>query len=178
MGSLRKFCVIIPTSRCTMTKMTTDSFEIVKASVGEVCWYVSVGGCTLPSFELALGKKLEREQPLKNPAHTDEYRQYRGESSLLVWCSWRLDSEQSSIVSSDDDGETIKAELRVLIGPTFLEIIVHEPVWDAVLRFSGGLSLKIFCDHTEQDPSLDGNWEWETTDGKLFVGPGNKLEVA
>jgi hypothetical protein len=45
------------------------------------------------------------------------------------------------------------------------------------MRFSGGYRLKVFCDHTQSDPSFDGNWDAFIGDTVIAAGPGTKLEV-
>ena len=74
---------------------------------GLPCWHVSVGGSTLPTFQLALGAKIPRAIPLQNPMQPAEYRDNDGEANLLVWCSWRLDAPDRPLTSSDDSEEVI-----------------------------------------------------------------------
>lgn len=160
-------------------RISTEELDrIIRMAIGQSCWYVSVGGSTLPSFSLSMGRKLKRERPLRNKAHSEDYRKYRGESSLLVWCSWRLDTKHSAIVSSDDDEKAITRGLNSLQGKKLLDIGIQEPVWDATFVFSDDVTLKVFCDHTNQNPSFEGNWEWASTEKKIYIGPGNKIEVA
>ena len=145
--------------------------------IGQACWYIGVGGCTLPSFSIALGRRVKRQYPLRNPSATEEFRLYKGESTLLVWCTWRLDSKNSAIASSDDNEATIVTGLNRLKGKKLVGVEVIGPVWDAIFEFSDDLKLKIFCDHTSPEGSFDGNWEFATGDVQVYLGPGNKCEI-
>ena len=53
---------------------------------------------------------------------------------------------------------------------------MESPSWDLKLELSGGLTLKIFCDHVPEDPSYDGNWELWTEHEVVAVGPGATIE--
>jgi len=160
-----------------MTDSVAESFgSAIRQALGAACWYVSVGGSSLPSFSLALGKQMPRETPLKNRAHSGEFRRCEGEFTLLVWCAWRLDSDDSPIASSDDNESTITTSLRLLNGESLQDVSVQAPAWDCVLAFSSGLTLRIFCDHTEKQPSFDGNWEWTSPGVRISTGPGKKYE--
>src|SRR5439155_19032144 len=121
---------------------------------------------------LALGEKVPRRAPLKNPAHSEEYRRFEGEANLLVWCSWRLDGPHRPLSSSDDSSEAIAQELGQLVGSQVESLGLTPPAWDLTVAFSRGLVLRIFCDHLPGNPSFDGNWELWGRDAVGFVGPG------
>jgi hypothetical protein len=144
----------------------------VREIVGMECWYVSCGGCTLPTFQLALGARVPRSRPVSNPAHTEEYRRFEGEGNLLVWCSWRLDRPDQPLTSSDDTAEAIPRELGRLIGARVEAVTVAPPGWDLAVSFSGGLCLRVFADHIPGDPSADGNWELWRPHAFAWAGPG------
>ncbi len=146
--------------------------RLVGALKGLRCWYVSCGGAAGPTFQLALGEKVSRHAPLKNAAHSEEYRRFEGEASLLVWCSWRLDGPDRPLTSSDDAPQQIVQELSRLVGAAVASVCLAPPGWDLTLAFSTGLVLRIFCDHVPGEPSFDGNWELWGRDATAFVGPG------
>jgi hypothetical protein len=56
-----------------------------------------------------------------------------------------------------------------------LSIASEPPGWDALLCFSEGYKLNLFCDHVG-DASFDGNWEVSTQDLAAFVGLGSRLD--
>lgn len=141
------------------------------------CWYVSCGGCTIPTFQLALGGKIPRQAPLRNSAHPEEYRNYEGEANLLVWCTWRLDGADRPVTSSDDSADAIERGLTGLLGCDVEDAQVTPPAWDLTVRFSGGLQLRVFGDHVPGDQSFDGNWELWLRQVAVLVGPGDRCVI-
>src|SRR5438270_7954122 len=139
------------------------------------CWYVSCGGAAGPSFQLALGRKVSRSLPLKNAAHPEDYRLHEGEANLLVWCSWRLDSAEGPLVSSDCSSTAIMQHLQRLKGATLLGCAPISPAWDLKAIFDNDCCLYIFCDHVGDDASLDSNWELWCQGIAAIVGTGSRL---
>jgi len=154
-----------------------DLPSLVRALQGLPCWYVSCGGCTMPSFQLALGNKVPRQTPLKNPAQSEEFRCFEGEVNLLVWCSWRLDGIDAPLTSSDDVEVSVVSRLSQLIGASVTNAATVAPAWDLNLDFSNGLRLCVFCDHVPGEPSFDGNWELWQRNLTAFVGPGARCAI-
>lgn len=154
----------------------TDVSETVQQIAGLECWYVSAGAVGA-SFEMALGRKIAREEPLKNPTHSAEFRRFEGEANLLVWCSWRLDDLHQPLTSSDDTAESLQRELNRLVGAQVRHVAVQPPAWDMTITFSNDLTLRVFCDHLPGDPSFDGNWEVAFENTSLYVGPGAQVEI-
>jgi len=151
-----------------------DLDKLVRSLQTLRCWYVSCGGASASTFQLALGEKVRRLRPLKNTSHPDEYRQFEGAANLLVWCSWRLDGTDSPLTSSDDVPTAMESGLKNLVGATIDSISLAAPAWDLALRFSNGLQLLVFCDHVPGEPSFDGNWELWLKDVAASVGPGSQ----
>lgn len=144
--------------------------------VGLECWYVSAGAVGT-TFELALGDRVPRSVPLKNPDHSAEFRQFEGEANLLVWCTWRLDGSEAPLSSSDDVPERVVAELGRLVGAKVANARVDGPAWDLSLDFSNGLCLRVFADHVPGEPSFDGNWELVLEQTAVYAGPGVRVEI-
>src|SRR5262245_31199240 len=136
-----------------------DLSTLVDGLRGLRCWYVSCGGAAGPTFQLALGGKVPRKVPLKNPAHSEDYRRHEGETNLMDWCSWRLDGPDRPFTSSDDSEEGMTRELARLVGASVESVAVVAPAWDLTVAFSNGLCLRVFCDHLPGEPSFNGNWE-------------------
>jgi hypothetical protein len=151
--------------------------RLVPSLNGLECWYVSCGGSAGSTLELALGKKVPRPIPLKNIAHPEEFRHFEGEVSLFVWCAWRLDGLDSPITSWDDSDEAVETGLAKLIGARIESIDVIAPAWDANIRFSNSLCLRIFCDHVPGEPSFAGNWDLRTQQIIIAIGPGRTFRV-
>jgi hypothetical protein len=162
--------------------MSKISFEEVaqflKPLVGMTCWHVGAGEGTGSSFHLALGEKVPRRVPLRNASQSDEYGEYQGEASILVWCTWRLDSPLAPITSSDEADKAIARALDILIGHKILEVTVSRPASDLRIDFSDNLQLQVFCDHVPGDPSFDGNWQLRVRETILAAGPGYQWELS
>ncbi|GAG09003.1 unnamed protein product [marine sediment metagenome] len=159
-----------------------ESFERVLEAIrdawpGLECWHQSSGGCVGATFSLAFGARIPRKYPVTNPCETDEFRQNTGEVNLLVWCTWRLDSPQTSLASSDEMDECIGSALQALIGAKVTAVSIELPAWDLAVKFSNDQTLKVFCDHLPGDPSFDGNWEIDLPDLAYYFGPGGAMEV-
>lgn len=160
-----------------MANTTAEIVAEVKRSLLKDCWYVSCGGAASSTFQLALGEKISRDFVIPNRAHSDDFRKFEGEANLLVWCSWRLDSDVAPLTSSDDTVEHVTSALEKLVGRAIAAVTVDLPGWDLHLEFTGGLRLHIFCDHVPGDPSFDGNWQLSLTDKMIAIGIGSKCEI-
>lgn len=151
--------------------------EVIDLLARKKCWYVSCGGAAAATFQLALGKKLRRAMPTPSPKNAaDEFDEFEGEANLLVWCSWRLDSPGAPVASSDDSGEHVSQSLQRLVGQVTEDVSIDLPGWDVTLRFTGGLVLRVFCDHVH-DPSFDGNWDLFAGDRVISAGPASQAAV-
>jgi len=154
-----------------------EPLSLVRALHGLRCWYVSTGGAAGNTFQLALGKRIARARPLINRAHTDEYRQFEGEANLLVWCAWRLDGPDGPLASWDSPQAQVRQHLDKLVGAAVEAVTVVPPAWELTVRFSDGLTLRVFCDHVPPDSSFDGNWDLFLPTVALYAGPGTALRV-
>jgi hypothetical protein len=157
-------------------KTAVTTADVIHALLGKPCWYVSCGAVG-STFELAFGKKVPRQQLIRNDEHAEEFRRFEGEANLLVWCTWRLDESTRPVTSSDDADEGIFRTLPRLTGAVVADVLVEMPGWDLVIRFSNDLTLRVFCDHVPGDPSFDGNWELWQPDRVIAVGVGSVCEV-
>jgi hypothetical protein len=161
-----------------MNKNIPEELARLSAALkGLECWYVSCGGAAGSTFQLTLGGKVRRPVPLKNPAHSEEFRQFEGEVGLFVWCAWRLDGTDGPVTSWDDTNESVEAGLKKLIGSRIDAVEVVPPAWDMNIKFSNSLCLRVFCDHVPGEPSFDGNWDVRTREMSIAVGPGTKCRT-
>lgn len=175
-----------------MSLTTTDilaAAEIRTALEGKRCWYAFVGfGCT---FAMDLGRKVRRdEQEIaaldrsrarlakrgKAPNHPAGYRTHKGESHLLVWCSWRLADAAGPLASSDSDRETCEAAAARLIGKTVRHAEIGDG-WDLRLQLTSGLRVSVFPDHVGPEANFDGNWELWRPDQAYLIGTDLACEV-
>lgn len=158
--------------------MPPDIHRFVDTIIGWRCWYVSAGGSVGSSFSLSFGGKRHRGRRLRNPAQTEEYREYEGEAHLLVWCTWRLDGPSGPVVSSDQNPDRIDKALQTICGRTLTRAKARPPAWDLDLTFTGDYELVLLCDHLPGDNSIDSNWELRVRDDVLYVGPGYDYSFA
>jgi hypothetical protein len=151
--------------------------KILPSLTGLECWYVSCGGAAGSTFQLSLGRKITRAVPLRNTAHSEEFRRFEGEIGLYVWCAWRLDGSDGPLTSWDDTNESVDRGLNELIGSCIVSLEIFPPVWDLNIRFSNSLSLRVFCDHVPGSPSFDGNWDLRTERLSIAIGPGTQYRT-
>ncbi len=140
--------------------------------LGQRCWHLSAGKGTGASFTLALGRRMRRSVPLKNPNQPRIYRENEGEFCVFVLCSWRLEGPRAALSSSDHESDEVAADLGRLVGQRLVGAKLIPPAWDLRLKFSRGLTLAIFCDHVDTRSSAQDNWSLEFDEKILSVGPG------
>jgi len=150
-------------------------FNIVKETLlNHTCWHVNYGRVGAV-FELAFEPKVRRKIPLTPSDYSDEFRHFEGEANLMVWCSWRLDSKEGPLASSDDESGS---ELLVrLIGLKVTALWINISTWDLILRFGDEFLVNVFCDHLPGNPSYDGNWYLTVKGSLLRAGPGDIFVV-
>jgi hypothetical protein len=151
--------------------------QLLKQALGKKCWYVTVGGCTLPQFKLELGNKVRRKKPIRNSALARQVREFEGEISLFIRCWWRLEHGSSVVVSSIDREKAIVKGLERLVGERIKAIKVNEPAWDLLLEFSNDWHLRVFGSQTENDSDLLKNWHARIRAQRIYAGPGAKIEI-
>lgn len=162
-----------------MTDLSIDEIrKHLNLVVGMKVWHVGASESTGSSFHLALGNKLLRSVPLRKAREDDEYGEFEGEASILVWCTWRLDGPTSPIASSDESPEVLARALEILIGQEILEVVALPPAGDLCICFSNDLTLRVFCDHIPGDPSFDGNWQVRVRRAVVAAGPGYQWQLS
>jgi hypothetical protein len=152
------------------------SSALVQHLIGLPIWFVNCGGAAGSSFSLALGGKVRRSSPLRNPSVSQEFREHTGEANLYVWCSWRL-VVGDSLASSDQEPAQFQTVLSALLGGVVLSASLPEPFHDLELVTDKG-RLQLFCDHVPPAMSYPFNWELTVPGATLSAGPGIKLEVS
>jgi hypothetical protein len=106
-----------------------------------------------------------------------EFGKFRGEASLLVWCTWRLDGKNGPLASSDEEPPVGAKKLRILKGKILRGVELFFPGWDLSVDFSQGLVLRVFCDHVPGNPSYHLNWQLRIRDQRVFAGPGKRIVI-
>ncbi|GEM_PF-1513270 len=165
--------------------------EIRSALQGKRCWYAySSVGCT---FAVDLGRKiprdgdemkvtdrirkrLESKHPHGVSPQEQEHLRFKGESHLLVWCSWRIEDAKGPLASSDSQADLCEKVVRQLIGKTVQRVEIRAG-WDLCLDFSSGLTLNVFPDHVGQEANFDGNWELWRPDQAYLIGTDLTCDV-
>jgi hypothetical protein len=157
--------------------MSDELAKWIPPLVGLECWYASTGGSAKSTLQLALGEKVARPHPLRNKAHSDEFRQFEGSVNIFIWCAWRLDGSHGPLTSWDDTEQSIKERLSNLPGNRIEHVDLVPGTWDINIRFLNGLFLRVFCDHVPGDPSFDGNWDLRTQNVAIAFGPGANYRI-
>lgn len=154
-----------------MTPVDSDLEHTLQRLIGLPVWHVGAGGAAGATFSLAIGSKVPRGTPLKNPEARDDYRFNEGEYGLVVWCSWRLDGPTDAVASSDSEPSVCARSLSVLEGQLVRDVGLISKACDLKIRLDMH-ELLVFCDHVGDDPSFDGNWDFYTPTTLFGVGPG------
>lgn len=164
-------------------KVPKDLQIALAQMVGKDCWRLSAGGIG-STFQLFMGKKVPERMPMPHLKKPFRYpgnvtrldRSFVGEANLLIWCTWRLDSETEPVASSDQDGNVIESALAVLVGQKVESVEVEPPAWDLGIAFSNRMRLRVFCDHIPPNPSYSHNWFLSVGDDLFYTGPGYSLK--
>ena len=125
------------------------------------------------AFSLGFGARV----PLRSPSLRARIKDVPY-GSVLIWCSWRLDTKSRPYASSDEDKAVIKKKLRVVLGKRVMSIEACGPALDLTIRFVGGFVLHVFCDHVPGNPSFDGNWQVHVGDLAIVDKPGGILNFS
>ena len=142
------------------------------------CWHVSAGEPTLPTFCLALGRKVPRQRQLRNANQPLVYRRFEGEAQLLVSCAWRLQRRGIVVAGSRDEDSRIINALELLRGARVLRTRLRGVAWDLEIGFSGGITLAMFGDLARGPVEYTNNWQLEVGRRVLVAGPGENWSIA
>jgi hypothetical protein len=152
------------------------SSAFVQHLIGLPIWFVNCGGAAGSSFSLALGAKVRRSSPLRNPSVSQNFREHTGEANLYVWCSWRL-ALGERLASSDQEAAQFQSALHALLGSVVQSVTVALPFHDLELVTDTG-RLQLFCDHVPPEMSYPLNWELTVPGATVSAGPGAKVEMS
>jgi hypothetical protein len=166
------------TATVSKTNELAEDFVLqLRTLVGKPCWSVVAGAGTGSRVALDFGRKFQRDVPCPNPHLTADQQNYDSEISLFIECAWRLDTSTEVLCSSSEtdsnDGPMVSG-LNSLVDHEVESIDVVPPAFDLVVRFAGGLSLKIFCDQTNLDDGWD-NYSLHLRDRIFIVGPRGRI---
>lgn len=146
--------------------------------VGKECWGIIAGKGTGSFVNFEIGHKIPRKKVIENPSLGKALRNYEGEYNLSLECAWRLDSDKEVICGAWDDnskGGKMLEGLNLLVGRRITRISLSKPSWDLTVEFSDALTLKIFCDQTNEKDRND-NYMLFTPAEIITVGHKGRLE--
>lgn len=149
--------------------------------VGKQCWKARPFRGS-PDFLLYIGRKVTRIPPVVSKSGNVVP---RGEYALVVYCSWRVETA-SEILCTWHDGlveggeerkEAFVSVFSYLEGAIITESSVAFPSCDITLRFSSGVSIKLFCDVPVSEEDNVANYDFSTVDKSYGVEPASRISV-
>lgn len=158
-----------------MREVPESLARALSALIGHSAWSVLGGLNTGSDFDLCLGGRRRRPEPLRNPTVTDEEREFDGEFALYVTCSWRLQSKEAVITSSLDDpadGHKLPGLVR-LLGARVCGVTIEPPGMTITLSFSNDLQLVVFPVSSPHVDDLD--YLFLAGDSSFSVESGGKV---
>jgi hypothetical protein len=162
-----------PETTNTLLIVLDELHEQLKRLLGKRCW--AVYNRSDDSLILRLGGAIRRVCSEKERARTNREFQYAGEYEIIVWSAWRLENSKDGICSSDSTNEQRDAGTQQLVGQTVVSIEILSPAWDAVITFSSGEVLKIFCIYT-QDNEIETNWFFRNVETLYCMNRSKNIE--
>lgn len=138
--------------------------------VGEICdSYVPGFGPSIARLSVKIGDKVLRKisPPPVRGKLVSKY-------TLLIFCDWRLESEEEVLCGNYSLNEDITSNLDKLIGKIITSVRVSLPSYDLAIKFGDQLTMKIFCNEVEPSET-DGNYNLYTPTLIYAVGPLSKL---
>lgn len=143
--------------------------------MGKECWYCFMEpGAS--EITLALGRKLPRESRLAERYPADDPRRFKGEESLWIRCSWRLEYNRVVVASWGDYVGGRMSRIDNCFANVFGKRITRArltPQGDLRLDFAHRYTLRVFADVSAKGGE-EFNWQFYRSDGHLYfgVGPG------
>jgi hypothetical protein len=142
-----------------MEDISVDEFrKSLGRLAGQVCWGTVAGAGRGSVLSLNIGSKLIRDVPVKNPNLSDEVRNYDPEYSLFIECSWRVNSKTQVLFGAwdenDVEGPKIQG-LQALVNQKIRSVSCSEPAFDLEIVFENELTLRVFCDSTNDIDAAD-----------------------
>lgn len=159
------------------TSYQADLTRHLKLLSSKSCWSIIGGSGTGSIISLSFGDKIRRKEPLQNPFISADAREFDAETSILIYCAWRIDSPNEvlcSSQSSNQEGETMLYELQKLVGNCVDEVDIQPPGHDLAIKFQNGLTLRVFCDITEEGSNSD-NYVLYDSDEIFVVAAKSKI---
>lgn len=152
-----------------MVDVRAELIKRLNALSGKLCWAVTGGKGTGSIITLDFGNKIPRKIPLQNQHISIEKQKFNAETSLVIYCAWRVDSAEYVLCGSNDsteeDGVMLQG-LKKIVGTHVQAVTVTFPGYDLSIEFNNGLTLHLFC--TMMDAEVDGDNYVLFEDGYAF----------
>jgi hypothetical protein len=120
----------------------------LSALVGEECWGVVCGEGSGSVLGLKIGVRTPRQKPVNNPHLSELVRRYDCAWSMLIWCSWRIDSDShvvaGSHMSNANNGPMV-AGSQSICGQRITAVTCSSPAFDLRVNFENKCSLVVHC---------------------------------
>lgn len=140
---------------------------------GLECWGVIAGTGSGSMITIELGRRIQRDAPVKNDNISEELRNYCGEYCVFVeGCAWRLEDNETIVCGWGEEGATIREKMRCLVGCKLTKVELSNWAFDLTLSFNDRYLLRLFCDQTAG--TLD-NYSIRFPSGWYSVRPRSKL---
>jgi hypothetical protein len=152
---LKDFGITPPSFKTLDKRVIKETEEQFKNLIGKLCH--TVDNIDEWILQLDFGGYIKRSCTEKERIETGKEFCDVGELDILIWCVWRLQDSDGAVCSSESPPEQQKEGTKRLIGETVVAVDLFSPAWDAVIRFSSGLVLQIFCNYTHFS-EMETNW--------------------
>ena len=142
--------------------------EIIKGLLGKKAWNARIGYGSFVTIEFG------------NPIVQENDQSSHGEWHLWVYiCSWRIEKDNHIIVGDQDSKERMNETIKLIDGTTLESFEVLSTVLDAILRFSDGLTLRLFSILSNDEENDDSpHWMLYMPNNRILIaGPDDKLVI-
>ena len=102
-----------------MSNTTRDFEQAVAKLIGSNCWEITLGMRETYSVLLGFGEKSPRPKLLQNEKLEMDVRRFEPEISLMIKCTWRLESEDEVLCGCYDSAtnwDGMKDSLQKVVG--------------------------------------------------------------
>jgi len=122
---------------------TSSPSEVASALVGNAVLWVLADPRSGALLELGRRRPLVR--PIPNPTIAAEQREFEGENSLFIQCSWELVLPKTSLAARDQSQDPDSLDLLDRVkGMSIARAALDESTWNLVLTFNGNTDLRLY----------------------------------
>jgi hypothetical protein len=164
--------------------------RILNSLVGKPLWAATVTRDVQSHLSLHLGCKIRRKDRSEGPSGgkepeakppvrisaegirsvTSDQEQYGGEWTLVVWCNWRIEADETRIAcgsqDSAEEGMPMQSTIREMMGDVIKDVSLNSFL-DLLIVFSSGKRLRLFCDQSGHENNED-SYAIFTAHGEMY----------